>query len=108
MWYWTTDLLITQPICHFNEKVFNVLPQPTLKYESEAISLGVNGSCFSSKTLQMVGYESGKKRGLQSSFYLSLSLSVRTKESNLFPYFKLELSCHPLLDPIKVIQIFLR
>jgi hypothetical protein len=92
---------------------FQCIPLPqscfaltTLKYESEAISLVVNGSCFSSKTLQMVGYESGKKRGLQSSFYLSLSLSVRTKESNLFPYFKLELSCHPLLDPIKVIYKF--
>ena len=49
-----------------------------------------------------------KKRSPELFLSFSLSLSVRTKESNLFPYFKLELSCHPLLDPIKVIQIFLR
>ena len=43
----------------------------TLKYESEAISLVVNGSCFWSKTLQMVGYESGKKE-------VSRNISVET------------------------------
>ena len=72
---------------------FQCIPLPqscfaltTLKYESEAISLVVNGSCFSSKTLQMVGYESGKKRGLQSSFYLSLSLSLfAPKNPTSFP-----------------------
>ena len=48
------------------------------------------------------------KKEVSRALSIFLSLSVRTKESNLFPYFKLELSCHPLLDPIKVIQIFLR
>ena len=44
-----------------------------------------------------------QKKEVSRALSIFLSLSVRTKESNLFPYFKLELSCHPLLDLIKVI-----